>query len=105
MPTCECVYGTRYASLMPALSSTYGYTNAGEVSSITYSDSTPPVANTYDRGGRPLTTTDAAGLLTSSYESGGLLDEFYTGSGVLAGRSIDRGLGAYGRLASLNCND
>ena len=80
---------------------TYGYTDAGEVSSITYSDSTPPVANTYDRGGRPLTTTDAAGLLTRSYESGVLLDEVYTGSGVLAGRSIDRGLGAYGRLSSL----
>lgn len=74
------------------LVTTYGYSAAGELNSITYSDATPAVAHTYDRGGRLHTSTDAAGLLTRSYdtESLRLSGEAYTGTGELSGRSIAR---------------
>jgi RHS repeat-associated protein len=88
-------------TLARGLVATYGYTDARELASISYSDDTPDVGITYDRAGRPLATTDAAGTLTRSYESGVVKDELYTGTGLLAGRSITRGLGSYGRLSSL----
>lgn len=74
------------------LFATYGYNNAGELNSINYSDTTPDITHTYDRGGRPLTTTDAAGLLTRSYDPASLRlsSEAYTGTGELSGRSIAR---------------
>lgn len=83
---------------------TYGYTNAGEVNSITYSDAiTPSVSQTYDRLGRPETTTDAAGLLTRSYDpvSLNLAGETYTGSGMLSGHSLTRGYDVRNRPQSL----
>jgi len=86
---------------------TYGYDNAGEVSSITYSDSTTPaVSQTYDRLGRPETTTDAAGLLTRSYDpvSLNLAGETYSGSGLLSGRSLTRGYDSHNRPQSLSAD-
>jgi len=68
----------------------YGYTAAGELETTDYSDVTPDVASTYDRRGRLRTTTDAAGVLTRSYEHGGLDDEIYSGAGLLAGLSVTR---------------
>lgn len=79
------------------LRSSYGYNNAGELETITYNDDqtphpTPAVTHTYDRGGRLHTTTDAAGLLTRSYDptSLRLSSEAYSGTGELSGRSIAR---------------
>ena len=72
------------------LTVTYGYTVAGELESTDYSDETPDVVTTYDRRGRMRTTTDAAGVLTRSYEHGNLDDEIYNGTGLLAGLSVAR---------------
>lgn len=44
---------------------TYSYDpNSGEMTGVSYSDSTQPVTLTYDRGGRQATVTDAAGTHT-----------------------------------------
>ncbi len=74
------------------LVATYDYNDAGDLMEIVYSDDTPAVSHTYDRLGRPLTTTDAAGLLTRSYDPASfrLSGEAYTGAGVLSGRGIAR---------------
>jgi len=37
-----------------------------------------------------LTTTDAAGLLTRTYQNNRLDDEIYTGPGTLSGLSVTR---------------
>lgn len=50
------------------LTTTYGFNEAGDLATVDYSDSTPDVAFTYDRLGRRATSTDAAGLLTTTYE-------------------------------------
>ncbi len=74
------------------LVTTYAYTDAGDLESITYSDTTPAVSHTYDRAGRLHTPTDAAGLLTRAYDpaSARLAGEAYTGTGLLSGRAIAR---------------
>ena len=78
-----------------ALVTTYGQDNAGELSSIDYSDTTPDVTHVYDRAGRLLTTTDAAGTLTRSYypDNLQLAGEAYgpaSGGSLLSGRSLTR---------------
>lgn len=74
------------------LTTTYGYTAAGDLETTVYSDGiTPGVTHTPDRAGRLVTTADAAGLLTRTYEAGRLDDEVYTGTGLLSGHSITRG--------------
>lgn len=80
----------------------YDYNNGGDLSEVTYSDSTPSVTHTYDRLGRPHTTSDAAGLLTRSYSEGQLVGEAYTGTGVLSGQSITRSLDSLNRVESLS---
>jgi RHS repeat-associated protein len=66
------------------ITTTYGYNNAGDQSSISYSDSTPGVTFTYDRRGRKagvscnsldtaLTWNDADQQLTESYSLGSIL--------------------------------
>jgi RHS repeat-associated protein len=77
------------------LRTTYTYNDAGDLWTVTYNDTntarpTPPVTQTYDRLGRPLNTTDAAGLLTRSYQNGRLDDEVYSGAGLLSGQSVSR---------------
>jgi len=86
------------------LVTTYGYDDAGGLSGTIYSDDTPSVVITYDRLGRPLTTTDAAGLLTRSYENGSLDDEVYSGSGLLSGQSLIRTQDNLQRLDSLTAS-
>ncbi|AHF93332.1 type IV secretion protein Rhs [Opitutaceae bacterium TAV5] len=81
---------------------TYGYTDAGDLASVTYSDSTPAVAHTYDRAGRLHTTTDAAGLLTRSYANGQLTGEVYSGTGLLAGKSVTHTFDSLQRQDSLS---
>ncbi|AHF93189.1 type IV secretion protein Rhs [Opitutaceae bacterium TAV5] len=81
---------------------TYGYTDAGDLASVTYSDSTPAVAHTYDRAGRLHTTTDAAGLLTRSYANGQLTGEVYSGTGLLSGKSVTRTFDSLQRQDSLS---
>jgi RHS repeat-associated protein len=84
------------------LITTYGYTDAGDLGSVTYSDATPGVAHTHDRLGRAKTTTDAAGLLTRTYANGQLTNEVYTGTGLLSGQSLTRGFDALRRLQTLS---
>jgi YD repeat-containing protein len=47
----------------------YGYTIAGELASVNYSDSTPDVTYTHDHLGRPVTVTDALGQRTFAYDA------------------------------------
>ncbi|MEM7144297.1 MAG: RHS repeat-associated core domain-containing protein [Verrucomicrobiota bacterium] len=53
------------------ITTTYGYDGAGNLQTITYSDSTPSVTHTYDRAGRRKTTQDAVGLHTYAYGNTG----------------------------------
>jgi RHS repeat-associated protein len=77
-----------------ALTTTYAFNTAGELSSVDYSDTTPDVSGiVYDRLGRRTGAVDAAGTLTTTYE--GLTpfadDESYAaGTGALAGLAVNR---------------
>jgi len=52
------------------LLTTYSYTAAtGDLTSVDYNDTTPDVAITHDRLGRPATITDATGTRTFTYDS------------------------------------
>jgi RHS repeat-associated protein len=84
------------------LTTTYGYTAAGDLSSIDYSDDTPDVSFTeFDRLGRPHTLTDAAGTRTLTYSTFGQSeDETYT-AGPLNGLALDRTYDGYARLQTL----
>ncbi|MFZ5697748.1 MAG: type IV secretion protein Rhs, partial [Pseudomonadota bacterium] len=81
---------------------TYGYSAAGELASVDYSDNTPDVILAYDRAGRPKTITDGAGTRTLSYHaSGQLQDEIYS-AGLLNGLSVTRGFDSLARLSTLS---
>jgi len=89
----------------------YGYNNAGDLSSTTYSDSTPAVALSFDRRGRLLTTADASGTLTRTYHaSGQLQNETYgttglpgvSSSNLLANLAVTRGFDSLDRLGTLS---
>jgi RHS repeat-associated protein len=69
---------------------TYGYDRSGNLETTDYSETTPDVTISYDRSGRIQTTMDAAGMLSRTYNHGHLDDETYSGSGVLAGLSVER---------------
>lgn len=45
----------------------YGWNNAGELATVSYSDDTPDVTRTYRRDGSLATVTDAAGTTTYAY--------------------------------------
>ena len=85
------------------LTTTYGYTTAGDLSSIDYSDDTPDVSFTaFDRLGRPHTITDAAGTRSLTYSTFGQSeDETYT-AGLLNGLALDRTYDGYARLQTLS---
>jgi RHS repeat-associated protein len=70
---------------------TYSYDGVGRLTSIDYSDSTPDVSHAYDRAGRKVSTTDAAGTHTFAYDaaSGGQLASWSVGgSGVWSGLNV-----------------
>ena len=71
-----------------ALTTTYGFDNAGAVNSISYSDSTPGITYTYDRLGRPATVLQNGMTATFAYNlAGEPLSESYSG-GLLNGVSL-----------------
>ena len=86
------------------LVTTYTHGNGGDLTGIDYSDTTPDVTHVYDRAGRLLTTTDAAGTLTRSYDPASLqlAGEAYSGSGLLSGRAIARSYDAKYRPQTLS---
>lgn len=49
----------------------YGYSAAGDLAAISYSDGTPGVTFAFDRMGRRVTSTDAAGIETIAYAASG----------------------------------
>lgn len=83
------------------ITTSYGYEDGGELDSITYSDATPAVTYTHERGGKVDTVSDAAGLLTLTRANGRVLGESYTGSGILSGKSLSRGVDTFNRVNSL----
>ena len=94
---------TRAWARSPAVTTTYNYNTAGDLSGITYSDTTPSVAMSYDRLGRPKTRTDAAGLCTWSYDpvTDQLQDEDYT-AGPLNALGVHRTFDSLNRLSSVS---
>jgi len=87
-----------------SLVTTYGYTGAGDLNSIDYSDAdTPDVSiTTFDRLGRPTTMTDGSGTRSLTYSTFGQSeDEAYT-AGPLNGLTLDRTYDGYARLQALS---
>ncbi|HEX3247804.1 MAG TPA: RHS repeat-associated core domain-containing protein [Pyrinomonadaceae bacterium] len=84
------------------ITSTYSYdSNTGELRTITYSDSTPAVSFTYDRGGRQANITDAAGSHTRTFNvAGGMQTEQIIG-GLLDSVSVSVGYDSFLRRNSL----
>jgi len=83
------------------LATTYSYNAAGDLSGVSYSDTTPAVTFAFDRSGRNKIITDAAGVCNWTYHaSGQLQNESYT-SGLLNGQTITRGFDAYYRPSQL----
>ncbi len=81
---------------------TYVYNAAGDPNGVSYSDATSPVSITYDRSGRPKTTTDASGTRTLTYDaSGQLKDEDYT-AGLLNSLGVHRTFDSLSRLGSVS---
>jgi YD repeat-containing protein len=93
------------SGLPTPVSTTYAFNNAGDLSSIDYSDATPDVAFGYDRLGRRTTTTDAAGLLTTAYEGATSLPDAETyaaASPLLPGLAVARTRDALLRPSTLS---
>jgi RHS repeat-associated protein len=73
------------------VTTTYSYDGVGRLTGIDYSDNTPDVTHAYDRAGRKVSTTDAAGTHTFTYDaaSGGQLASWSVGgSGVWSGLNV-----------------
>ena len=68
----------------------------GQLAAIDYSDSTPDVAFTYDRHGRPLTVTDVLGTRTNLYSPTDLLEERHPD-----GTALVRAYDPFGRPAGI----
>jgi RHS repeat-associated protein len=81
---------------------TYGYDpKTGELRDIAYSDSTPAVAVSYDRGGGQTNITDAGGARTRTYNVGGELQTEQITGGILDGVGITVGYDGLLRRSSL----
>jgi RHS repeat-associated protein len=84
---------------------TYTYDGAGRLTGIDYDDTTPDVSHGYDRAGRRISTTDAAGTHTLAYDGSQLDTWTVSGAGApWSGLSMDYDLTAgrrSGRTASL----
>jgi len=85
-----------------SITTTYGYDNAGRVTSRSYSDSTPAVTITYDRHGREISVVDASGTRTITHGPPGqawsLID--YT-SGLMTGTKLTHTFDSKGRPLTL----
>lgn len=81
---------------------TYSYhPNTGEMSGIDYSDTTPDVAFTYDRGGRQTGVTEAGGTRSLAYNSAGRLVTDEITGGTLDGVKLTVGYDNFLRRNSL----
>ena len=82
---------TRLWARPGAITTTYTHNAFGDLTNVTYSDSTPAVTITPDRLGRPSQIEDASGLRTQTYhpDTGGLDLVAYTDSGLLASREVN----------------
>ena len=81
---------------------TYGYdANTGELVTTTYSDSTPAVSFTYDRGGRQRIVTDAAGTSTRTFNVAGDIATEQIAGGLLDGVGMTVGYDGFLRRNSL----
>src|SRR5262249_49952443 len=80
---------------------TYGYDNAGGVTTVSYSDSTPGVTYTFDRVGRQSTVVCNGMTDTLTYNlASQLLGESYSG-GTLAGLAVTNNYDPYLRRTNL----
>jgi len=75
--------------------------NTGELRTITYSDSTPAVSITYDRGGRQTNISDAAGSRVRTFNLAGQLQTEQITGGLLDGAGITVGYDSFLRRNSL----
>jgi len=83
------------------VTTTYGYTTAGDLQTASYSDSTPGLTNGYDRRGRQTTATNGIVVCTLAYnDAGQLLGESYSG-GPLDGTAVTNAYDSFLRRASL----
>ena len=81
---------------------TYGYDAiTGELRTVTYSDSTPGVSFSYDRGGRQTSATDVGGARTRTFNAAGQLETEQITGGVLDGINIAIGYDGFLRRNSL----
>ncbi|MEI6674935.1 MAG: hypothetical protein WCO57_07135, partial [Verrucomicrobiota bacterium] len=82
---------TRVWARPGAITTTYTHNAFGDLTNVTYSDSTPAVTITPDRLGRPSQISDASGTRTQTYHpvTGGLDLVAYGNSGLLASREVD----------------
>jgi RHS repeat-associated protein len=92
---------TRVWARTPAITTTYSYNAAGDLTGTDYSDATPDVTLTYDRQGRPASVVDAAGTRTFGYHATGQLQSETYAGGLLPGVVVNRTFDAFARLDTL----
>ncbi|MFM1945063.1 MAG: hypothetical protein RI897_4045 [Verrucomicrobiota bacterium] len=86
------------------VTTTYAYTEAGDLEQVDYSDTTPDVEYTYDRQGRPELIECAGIQTTLAYnDANQVLSESYS-QGILSGLVVSRAFDSYLRLQSLGLN-
>ena len=75
------------------ITTTYGYNTAGDLWTVTSSDGTPSLTNTYDRLGRLATVTQGSGATTTlAYNNANqTLSESYGGTSLLTGFAVTNG--------------
>lgn len=73
----------------------------GELRNITYSDNTPAVSFTYDRGGRQTGVTDAAGSHSLTFNPAGELQTEQISGGILDDVGLSVGYDSFLRRSSL----
>ena len=84
------------------IATSYGYNGANDLLTVTHSDGTPGVTNTYDRLGRVQTVSDGVSSRTLGYnEFGQVTNETYT-TGLLSGCSVVRSFDTLGRLLGVS---
>ncbi len=84
------------------ITTTYTPNGAGEVAGVTYSDSTPAVASTFDRLGHRISVSSALSAVNFSYnDAGQVLAESWSG-GVLNGLVVSNSYDSLLRRSSLS---